>query len=51
MIAVEEGAGELAGGVEVGPVDGGSAGAGGDGDEGRERGVERGEEREVWGVS
>lgn len=48
MIVVEEHAGELTGGVEVGPVDWGPAGPRRDEDVGLERCVERREEREIW---
>lgn len=48
VIVEKEDTGELAGGVEVGPVDGGAAaGAGGWEDVGAERGVKVGEEAEV----
>lgn len=47
VVVQEEDAGELAGGVKIGPVDGGAAGAGRGEDEGAEGGVEGGQEAEV----
>lgn len=46
VVVEEEDASELASGVEVGPVDGRTAGAGAE-DEGMEGGVERGKDGEV----
>lgn len=47
VVVEEEDAGELAGSVEVGPVDCGAARAGGREDEGAEGRVEGGEEAEI----
>lgn len=49
VVVVEEDAGELAGGVEVGPVDGRAAGSRRGEDKGLERRVEGGEEGEIGG--
>lgn len=48
VIVEKKDASELPGGVEVGPVNGGTTGGRGGEDEGGKRGIDRSEKAEVW---